>query len=100
MKVLHIILVVCCFAIIPHGASAQMKIGKHEYPHISKDHVPNDWLLPSLRHVVALPGVWGAGLQMEVLKPYLAYASAEAGFGWVIGKHETDIDKKWRPWFE
>ena len=79
---------------------AQVKIGKHDFPHVTKNEVGDYNLFGGVRHVISFPGVWGLGIQGEFLEPNLVYASAEAGYGWVIGKHDNDFDKKWRPWID
>lgn len=101
MKIkIHLLLFGALTFLALNDSNAQIQQGKRSYPNVTKDHIGNTPVFGGLKHVLALPGVWGLGLQYEILKPNIIYGSAEAGYGWVIGKHENDFDKKWRPWID
>jgi hypothetical protein len=71
-----------------------------KYPHVTADLAEDDPLFIGLRHVLALPGVWGLGAYGSYNLPFNLHVSADAGYGWVISEHKEEHDKKFRGWID
>ncbi len=69
------------------------------YPNLEKYYMAVERYHANFIHKLALPGVWGLGFNPEYKIKNLVYATAEAGYGWVISSHEQDFDKKFRGWY-
>lgn len=90
-----------CFLILPFALSlfSIAKAQKTEYQYLEKDYLTEEPYHSRFIHKLAFPGVWGLGINPEYKIDHLIYATAEVGYGWVIGAHEQDFDKKFRGWF-
>lgn len=71
-----------------------------QYPNVTSDLAEGQNLIYFLKHRITLPGVWGLGINAQYTINHLAYASVDGGYGWVIGKHVPDFDKKFRGWID
>ena len=69
------------------------------YRYLEKDYLKEEKYHSNFIHKLALPGVWGLGFNPTFKIDHLLFASAEAGYGWVISAHEKDFDKKFRGWY-
>lgn len=72
----------------------------NQYPNVTSDIANDQNLIYFIKHRITIPGVWGLGINTQYTIKHIVYASIEGGYGWVIGKHVPDFDKKFRGWFD